>query len=146
MESAVILPLNLEKPDTDVVANNLSILEVNEDMLKDLDTLKAAIFNFKQQLYSHLVTNDKKHEAADLGSIMTFHALFLQSIAYYIGMLDSQLVPEPKFSVGRDRAAFLKLKGIIEKVADVSSESRIMVYSVLFQFSTQHAFDLGVKK
>jgi hypothetical protein len=145
MEPSVVLPLNLEKPDTDTVANNLDTLEINKQTLEDLDQLKDIIFEFKRYLYHHMVINDKDHSANDLGSMMAFHAIFLQSIAYYIGMLDGQLVPEPKFSVGRDKMAFMKLKEKIKKVAKISTESRVMVYNLLFLFSTQHAFDLGNK-
>ena len=146
MEPATVFPLNLEKPDTDQVPNNLDTLEVNDMILESIDKLKKDIYDFKEQLYHHLILNDTKHEANDLGSMMTFHSIFLQTIAYLIGELDSQLVPEPKFTVGRDKATFLKLKEKIRRLSDESSEARILIYSLLFQFSTQHAFDMGGKK
>jgi hypothetical protein len=146
MEPATVLPLNLEKPDTDSVPNNLEILEVNHDVLETIDKLKKDIYDFKEQLYHHIILADRKHEASDLGSMISFHSIFLQAIAYFIGMLDSQLVPEPKFTIGRDKVAFLKIKEKIKNVSNESPDSRILVYSLLFQFSTQHAFDMGTKK
>lgn len=146
MEPAFVLPLNLEKPDSDIVDNNLQILEYNKETLENLDKLKDDLFDFKKQLYFYMVSNDSKHSAENLGPIMSFQSIFLQTIAYFIGLLDSQLVPEPKFTVGRDNAAFLKLKEKIQRLASDSSDSRILLYSLLFKFSTQHAFDLGPKK
>jgi hypothetical protein len=146
MEPVSVLPLNLEKPDNEVIKNNLETLEVNENTLKNLDKIKKDIFDFKNQLYFNMVSNDSKHSAGDLGSMMTFQSIFLQTIAHFIGLLDSQLVPEPKFSKGQDKAAFLKLKNKLQNLSRESTESRILLYSLLFKFSTQHAFDLGEKK
>lgn len=143
MEPAFVVPLNLEKPDTDVVNNTIDTLDVNNKVLESLDNLKSNIYQFKKQLYYRMVSNDSKHDAEDIGPMISFQSFFLQIIAYFLGMLDSQLVPEPKFTVGRDKAVFLKLKEKIKQLAAESSESRILLYSLLFKFSTQHAFDLG---
>jgi hypothetical protein len=143
MEPAYVIPIDLNEEDHDVLDRNDELEEINAETQTAIQELKTAIFKFKNQLYTNEVVNDKDHKASDLGSMMSFHALFLQSVAYWIGLLDNSPVPIPKFDVKKDQKDFEKLSKGIEMVAKTNSDARTLVYSLLFLFSTQHPFELG---
>jgi hypothetical protein len=115
----------------------------NEDQLKSIEALRQTIFKFKTTLYKEVVINDTKHSANTMEAMYSFHATFLQTIAYFIGLLDSAEVPAPQFS----RSMQLKFKLLMReflKVRNIQPDSYALLYNMLFQFSTQHPFDLGV--
>jgi hypothetical protein len=143
MEPAYVIPIDLNEEDQDVLDRNDELEEINAETQNAIQELKAAIFKFKYQLYRNEVINDKDHKASDFGSMISFHAIFLQSVAYWIGLLDNRPVPIPKFDVKKDQKDFDKLSKGIEMVAKSNSDARTLMYSLLFLFSTQHPFDLG---
>ena len=115
----------------------------NEDQLKSIEALRQTIFKFKNILYKEIVINDTKHSADTMEAMYSFHATFLQTIAYFIGLLDSAEVPAPQFSSTMQ----LKFKLLVSeflKVRNIQPDSYALLYNMLFQFSTQHPFDLGV--
>jgi hypothetical protein len=75
-----------------------------------------------------------------------FHALFLQCIGYWISMLDTRTIAKPTFTSKKNTRDFDSLSNAIEKIQKTSPDAKIIVYNMLFQFSLQHPFDLGVKK
>lgn len=149
MQPLHVEELDLEAPDYDrseeysqdekELVNTLA----NKKVQKAVNNLRNAIFLFKQNLFEQIVNHDTTHNASDLGSMMSFHALFLQSVSYWISLLDSSLVPEPRFSKDQNTNEFQKIKTAIQKVSKSSPDARIHVYQLLFQFSQQHPFDLG---
>jgi hypothetical protein len=145
MEPVNSLPINLEEEDMDIYERNDTMTEINSKTLKHIDVLKVNIVEFKKQLFNNVVSNDKKHDASDIGSMMTFHALFLQSVAYWIGLLDDRPISEPHFEAGRDRVCFQKISKLITDVSKINPDARTLVYSMLFTFSTQHPYDMGTR-
>ncbi len=133
-----------EFPDEDVASEPpADVEEVDSEIYKAVVELKEGIFAFKKQLFYSIVSMDTKHDASSLGAMMTFHSLFLQGVAYWIGLLDSSVVPKPNFFTKKQEKEFEALSLAIHKTATSSADAHTLVYNLLFQFSTQHPFDLG---
>jgi hypothetical protein len=145
MEPITSLPINLKEDDTDTYERNDAMADITIETLKNIDVLKVNIIDFKKQLFMNLVSNDKNHKASDLGSMMSFHAVFLESVAYWIGLLDDKPVSQPDFEAGRDKLRFQKISKLIEEVSRMNPDARTLVYSMLFTFSTQHPYDMGTR-
>lgn len=143
MESYFVLPLTLDKEDDDQLNRNDDLEEINMKTREAIDTLRNDIFTFKKMVYGDVVSGDKKHSAGDMGAMMSFHAIFLQVIGYWIGLLDSAPVPPPIFKNNSEIKEFRQLTKTIQKLAETSQDARTLVYSLLFSFSTQHPFELG---
>ena len=145
MEPANVVPMDLDEkdPKQDITMEEQ---DIDPKIHSAIQTLKTSIYAFKKQLFYELVSNDSKHKASDLGAMYSFHALFLQCIAYWIGMLDSTPVPKPKFPTEQQIKQFDILRQEIKSLTATSMDARVLVYNILFQFSTAHPFDLGQQK
>ena len=145
MEPANVVPIDLDEkdPKQDIA---MTEEEIDPKLHSAIQNLKVSIYAFKKNLFYDLVSNDSKHKANDLGAMYSFHALFLQCIAYWIGMLDSTTVPKPKFSKEQQLKQFDILRQEIKSLAATSMDACVLVYNILFQFSTAHPFDLGQQK
>lgn len=147
MEPLHVTPIDFQEPETDLIEEyDQEPAPVSNQVLQAIEKLRFAILKFKQNLFEQVVNHDTKHDASDLGAMMSFHALFLQCVSYWISLLDSSLIPEPKFANDRNSNEFQKLKDAIAKVGHSSPDARIHLYQLLFQFSQQHPFDLGTRK
>jgi hypothetical protein len=143
MESYFVEPLDLEGRDPDILARNDEMIEVNENLRRTIDILREDIFEFKKSFFGTYVSKDTVHDAESLNAMRSFHAVFLQTIAYWIGLLDSAPVPTPRIPGQKVAATFKTLTDKIISLAKESHDGRTLVYSLLFEFSTQHPFDLG---
>lgn len=147
MENEFIQPVPSPDKDDDAdildIPEDNEVEEINAETLAEIEQLKLDIFQFKKQLFLDIVSNDKQHDASDLAAMTNFHALYLQIIGYWIGLLDSRPVPSPKFSQKRHTAVFLDLTRNIKTLINSNMDARILVYSLLFDFSVQHPYDLG---
>ena len=133
----------LDQEDTDPLAVPDSQLEdINIQTQQAVEGIKRAIQKFKSDFYRGYVGNDKGHNPNDLGAMMGFHALFLQALGFWIGLLDSKPVPKPTLESGRDRRTFDLITKSIQQVA-ANPDGRTLIYSLLFHFAQQHPFDLG---
>ena len=119
--------------------------EINPKINMAVESLKQEILAFKKALHFSIVANDKTHNASDMRPMMTFHSLFLQVIAHWIGLLDSNLVPKPTLPT-KEQQTFDKLTTHIKNIAGYNSDSHRLLYTMLFNYSVQHPFDLGEKK
>jgi len=122
--------------------SNDEAVEENTKTLQSIENLRQGIFQFKYDLYKETVINDKVHSANTMESMRIFHAVFLQTIAHLISLLDSAEVPPPTFSK-TIQPKFNSIQQTIVKLVKVNSNSYALLYNMLFQFSTQHPFDLG---
>ena len=77
---------------------------------------------------------------------MSFHALFLQCIGYWIGMLDSSVVPKPVFVDKKTTDSFNAITNAVKVIKQTSIDAKILLYSMLFMQSNKHPFDLGEQK
>ena len=151
MEPAYVEPLNLqdsEDPDdfaTYEAKGKATTLSAN--VARAIQGLQKQIYTFKESLFHKVVNENTNHDAQDLGAMMSFHALFLQCVAYWIGGLDNTPVPAPRFKRPDLAKQFEVISTTVQSLAKTSASARTLVYQLLFRFSTQHAFDLGdVKK
>lgn len=119
---------------------------INANTHEAIEQLQTDIFSFKRSLYDSLINHDKHHTPSDLGAMKTFHALFLQTVGFWIGMLDSYPVPVPRFQISSLQKSFQNLSKDIQTLAKTNQDANTLVYSLLFSFSTQHPFDLGQKQ
>jgi hypothetical protein len=143
MESMTVRELTEEDYTQDPLKRNDEMEDITKEVHEAVETLRQQIFKFKKQLFLDVVSNDKDHKASDLGAMKSFHALFLQAISYWIGLLDSSPVPPPKFRQQRNINEFDTLTKGINYVQGHNADANTLVYSMLFSFSTQHPFNLG---
>ena len=147
MEPANIVPMELDS-DSDYESERPIAMEqeINPNIYSALEELKQGIYLFKKNLFYAIVSNDSKHDANSLGAMYSFHALFLQCVAYWIGMLDSTSIPKPKFSSETHTKEFQALTRAIQTIAQDSTDGRVLTYNLLFKFSTAHPYDLGKRQ
>ncbi len=143
MEPMTIKKLTEEDYAQDPLQRNDEMNDISQEVHQAIDELRAKIFKFKKQLFLDVVSNDTQHTASDLGAMKSFHALFLQAISYWIGLLDSSPVPPPKLQKQSNIDEFDALTKGIQYIQGLNTDANTLVYSMLFQFSTQHPFDLG---
>ncbi len=135
---------DLERDDAESVqSSDTEVSPTDEQYQKAIDVLRQQIYEFKRSLYEQTVNKDSSHDAADMGAMMTFHAIFLHCISYWISLLDSSLVPEPQFPSSANTQTFKTLTRAIQKVAQISPDAQVHLYQLLFQFGQQHPFELG---
>ncbi len=132
-----------ESVDNDPLLRADDFETINAKTHEEIETLQKDIFLFKRSLYDSLINHDTNHTPSDLGAMKTFHALFLQTVGYWIGMLDSYPVPKPQFPNPALQKSFATLSHSIQFLARSNQDANTLVYSLLFSFSTQHPFDLG---
>lgn len=149
MEPAFIQPLTeeqLNQNDESMSDDDTNEIRLHTNILNAVEELRLGIYALKRKMFYELVSNDTRHNAGDMGSMITFHSLFLQAVSYWIGLLDSKPTPPPTLpkKLVKD---FKSLTNAIDTVAHEDSDARVLVYNLLFSFSTQHPFDLGeIKK
>jgi hypothetical protein len=151
MEPAFIQRYSNEELDLDLdldsqQQNLEEMQEIDPKVYTAVDEIKQTLFAFKKQLFYDYVSNDNKHNASSIDAMAFFHALFLQCIGYWISMLDTRTIAKPIFTSKKNTRDFDSLSNAIEKIQKTSPDAKIIVYNMLFQFSLQHPFDLGVKK
>lgn len=147
MEPANVMPMDLDSDSEFESERPVGMVEeINPKIYTSLEELKDGIYLFKKNLFYAIVSNDSKHEAKSLGAMYSFHALFLQCVAYWIGMLDSTSVPKPKFSSEKHTKEFEALTKAIQTIARSSTDARVLTYNLLFKFSTAHPYDLGKRQ
>lgn len=147
MQPAFVEPLTEEQlnsvsDEEGDIDDNVNETIVHKNIANAVNELQLAIYAFKKKMFYHIVSNDKAHSPGDIGSMMTFHSLFLQALGYWIGLLDSKPVPPPSLpkQLVKD---FKVLTSSIDKVAHEDLDARVLVYNMLFSFSTQHPYNLG---
>jgi hypothetical protein len=143
MESYYTSTIPLDREDNDQLKRNDELEEINSNTREAIDSLRDTIFKFKKEIYADIVSGDKIHSAEDMGAMMSFHALFLQMIGYWIGLLDSSPVPAPTFKTNSETKKFNLITKTIKTVSQKSQDARTLIYSLLSSFSTGHPFDLG---
>lgn len=116
--------------------------DLHVNLKRAVDTLKSGIFTFKKKLYKQVVELDKAHDAGDMGAMMTFQSIFLHCVSYWVGSLDSMPTPRPNLPKSVD-ADFDDISQAILALKTQGYDGRTLVYTVLFEFSTQHPFNLG---
>jgi len=138
-------PAFIDKMDEsgDNMQRNDDMEEVSPKVISAVEELKIGIIQFKKEMFYNIVSNDSTHPASDTGAMMSFHALFLQCIGYWIGMLDNTNIPKPIFSDKKTIRDFDAITNAVKVTKQSSIDAKILLYSMLFTLSNKHPFDLG---
>jgi hypothetical protein len=155
MEPLYIEPLSIDSEDEsvqsggyesqeDVPKESKESKEINTLILNAIEEVRSEIFDFKKHLFQTIVSNDKTHSSSNTGALMTFHAVWLQSIAYWIGLLDDKPVPRPIFSTNELNEAMDSVLEAIQVIDEYKTDGRTLLYALLTKISTEnYPFDLG---
>jgi hypothetical protein len=143
MEPATIVPMDLDEEDTDVIVRDDEMEDINIKTQTAVATLKTQILKFKQQLFEETVSNDTTHSPSSMEAMIGFHSKFLHIISFWLSLLNDQKVPIPEFDTPQHKNAFIRLTKQIQTLRKESSDAYVLVYSLLFQFTQQHPFDMG---
>jgi len=149
MEPLYIDPLNLESEDEEVqYGGEVESKETNTIMLNAIEDLRNIIFDFKRHLFKTIVSDDTKHSSESSGALMTFHALWLQSVGYWIGLLDSETaVPKPILHTEELNHDMNYIINAIHTIDEYKSDGQTLLYALLTKISTEnYPFDLGNNK
>lgn len=129
----------MEEDDEQLILDETPI---NEELIKSIDSYTFLINNFKYDLYKEFIQNDKTHEPDDIGSLYRYHAIYLQILGYWIGILDHANVNEPNLentsqNIQDEVAALTQQTNEFYKG---STESRTLAYNVLLKKSTEDPY------
>jgi hypothetical protein len=113
---------------------------IAEELFAQVSALEGALRDYKKQLYSKEVATDQDHEAEDLGAMYQYHGLLLQSIAYWIGLLDSVKVPAPKLEEARLQTQLENVTRQVEALHESGTDGRTLTYNILYKLSIEHPF------
>lgn len=144
MEPAFVRPLPLDDDedwDPLQIPDEDAIEPMNEQLLTSLKNLSSSIHSFKKDLFTTIVSYDKDHTADDLGAMMKFHSVWVQMIGCWIGLLDGRMTYEPTFPSSKHSKTFETITNEIKSLIQ-TMDGRTLVYSMLFNMSIEHPFNL----
>lgn len=141
MEPLNVEPLDLDEPDNDQIPSDIDDMpDVDETTHRKVAELHTEIIAFKDDLYKDLVIKKENTNPLGIGAMTTFHSLYLQSLAYFISLLDSSLVAKPTFQ-SKDRTyQYDTLVKFIESIKHKTPDIDVLLYNLFFKLSTQHPF------
>jgi hypothetical protein len=145
MEPLYIDPLNLESEDEEVqYGGEVESKETNTIMLNAIEDLRNIIFEFKKHLFKTIVSDDTTHSSASSGALMTFHAVWLQSVGFWISLLDDKTVPKPILHTEELNNDMNYIINAIHTIDEYKSDGQTLLYALLTKISTEnYPFDLG---
>lgn len=143
MESLYAAPMDLEEEETDVLQRNDDLEDINSKTQDAIRSLKVNILTFKKALFEDTVSNDTTHSPSGMEAMIGFHSRFLHMISFWLSLLNDKQVPLPTFESTRHKNMFIKLTKQIQSLAKQDSDAYVLTYSLLFQFTQQHPFDMG---
>ena len=107
-----------------------------------IEALDHHLRTFKTLLFKIYVQKDKNHNPDEIGALYTYHSLLLQSIAYWIGMLDDQVVPRPVLI--RNKELETTIMSINTYLRELNNDSAVrqIAYNSLSKLAIEHPFVL----
>ncbi len=117
------------------------IHEIDSQTLKDIEILSDTISNYKYSLYQVIVQDDSKHNSDDMSPLFDYHGTFLQSIGYWIALLDSQPLEPPKINDKKLLESFKTITESVKKLGTMNIDSRTLTYNTLYKKSVAHPFN-----
>jgi len=105
-----------------------------------VSNLETEILKFKKELYSTNVSDNTNYNASSINPMIIYHTLFLQSITYWMALINSQAASKPNI---QNPKLFNKISDIVKTIANYNSDSKILVYNSLIKFSRDSAFDMS---
>ena len=148
MEPLYIDPLDLESEEEELhYGGDVELKETNTLMLNAIEDLRSIIFKFKRHLFKIIVSDDTVHSSASSGALMTFHALWLQSVGFWISLLDDKTVPKPILHTEELNNDMNYIINAIHTIDEYKSDGQTLLYALLTKISTEnYPFDLGNNK
>ena len=143
MEPLHTVPMDLEEEDTDVLQRNDNLEDINRNTQDSIRSLKLNILKFKKRMFEDTVSNDTRHSPSGMEAMIGFQSRFLHMISFWLSLLNDKQVPMPMFDSTQHKNMFIKLTKQIQVLAKQDSDAYVLTYSLLFQFTQQHPFDMG---
>ena len=113
--------------------------EIDSKINDAVSNLEAEILKFKKELYRTNVS-DSNNTPESMNPMITYHTLYLQSISYWMGLINSQKnISKPMLPDGK---LFNKISDMIKTISKYNSDSKILVYNALIKLSNGSAFSM----
>jgi hypothetical protein len=110
----------------------------NDELVQLENSYSAHIDKYKHDLYNKIVSKDTKHANNSIKPIYTYHSLFLQSIAYWISLLDHVNIPEPELYLPENlKQDFRNITNETKNIINSNTDNRTIAYNVLNKKSTE---------
>ena len=140
MQPAHVEQLDLSK-DPDILQRNDDLEDIEPEVYDAVEVIKNKILKLKKVMFHSIVSNDSTHNASDLGAMTNFHSLFLQSIAFWISLLDGKHIPMPELNSEKNREKFDEITNDIEETKS-NPDKKVLLYNMLTQL-THQPFSFG---
>lgn len=128
--------------DASISSEALETMPEPTEAHKFVESFTSHLHQFKQELYKEIVVSNNQENPFTIQYMRTFHALWLQSIAYFIGRVDSQPVEQPTQLPESTFLLFKKLDTMIQEAKERpdTRDTTTLLYSRLFQTQMEHPF------
>jgi len=115
---------------------------INEELLKSIEEYTLLLNKIKYDFYKEFIQSDNTHKSDDIGSLYHYHAIYLQVLGYWIGILDHVNLNLPNLEntsqIVQDEVAALTQKTM--EFYNGSTESRTLAYNVLLKKTTEDPY------
>ena len=145
MEPMYVEKMDLDEQDPDPTPDFENILEISENLHTEINNLHKNIIIYKNKLYNQIIKNNEVQNPLVTEAMYTFHALYLQSLAFLIGLLDNKPVPVPTLSEELEDE-FEQIRKNVEVLLHSDPDANVLLYNLFFKLQTQHPFQLNMSK
>jgi hypothetical protein len=145
MEPMYVEKMDLDEQDPDPTPDFENILEISENLHSEINNLHKGIIFFKNNLYNQIIKNNEAQNPLATEAMYTFHALYLQSLAFLIGLLDNKPVPVPTLPENLEDE-FEQIRKKVEVLLHSDPDANILLYNLFFKLQTQHPFQLNMSR
>ena len=145
MEPMYVEKMDLDEQDPDPTPDFEDIEEIPEKLHNEINNLHRGIIFFKNSLQQEIINNSPKQNALDTKAMYAFHALYLQCIAFLIGLLDKQEVPVPSLPEQQENE-FEQIRKKAEILLHSDPDANVLLYNLFFKLQSQHPFQLNMSK
>ena len=118
--------------------------QIGDEMnLEELNQLEASysslIDKYKYDLYNKIVAKDTQSATNSIDPIYTYHSLFLQSLAYWISLLDHVNIPEPELLYLPENLKdnFRNIVNETKNIINSKADYRVIAYNILNKKTTE---------
>ena len=145
MEAFFTGKMDLDEEDPDPTPDFEDIAEISENLHTDINNLHKALIIFKKKLQEVYIETNETQNPLKIKAMYTFHALYLQCLAFLIGLLDSQPVPIPNLEESLEND-FEQIRKKVEVLLHSNPDANVLLYNLFFKLQAQHPFQLNMSK
>jgi hypothetical protein len=111
----------------------------NDELVQLENSYSAHIDKYKYNLYNNIVAKDTQYANNSIEPIYRYHSLFLQSIAYWISLLDHVNIPAPDLSNLPEKLKqdLINITNETKNIINSNTDNRTIAYNVLNKKSTE---------